>query len=98
MLPNPTEVDRLFYEDVWAPQELQHGVILDTVQSDLAFPPAPADLDRVSAKIKLVGALSHLINIEPCNIYAIPLEHLAELPNCLVLDPRRDDVLPRRIA
>lgn len=60
MLPNPTEVDRLFYEDVWSPQELQHGVILDTVQSHLAISAAPADVANVSGRIKLVGLLSHL--------------------------------------
>lgn len=60
MLPNPTEVDRLFYEDVWSPQELQHGLILDALQDHLAIPPAPADVDNVSGKIKLVGLLSHL--------------------------------------
>lgn len=60
MLPNPSEVDRLFYEDVWSPQELQHGIILDAVQDHLAIPAAPADLDNISGKIKLVGFLSHL--------------------------------------
>lgn len=60
MLPRPPEVDRLFYEEVWAPQELQHGVVLAAVQSHLAIPPPPADLHHVSGKIRVVGVLSHL--------------------------------------
>ena len=60
MLPKPTEVDRFFYEDVWSPQELQHGIILDAVQERMAIPPAPADLHNVSGRIRLVGMLSHL--------------------------------------
>ena len=29
MLPDPPEVDVHFYRDVWQPQEIQHGRILD---------------------------------------------------------------------
>ncbi|TCO37639.1 hypothetical protein EV646_12326 [Kribbella antiqua] len=59
LMPDATETDRLFYEDVWSPQELQHGILLDAVQQGFGMTPATMDLD-VSAKIRLVGALSHL--------------------------------------
>ena len=32
MLPDPPEIDRTFYADVWQPQEIQHGLILDELQ------------------------------------------------------------------
>ncbi len=32
LLPDPPEVDRHFYADVWQPQETRHGVILDRLQ------------------------------------------------------------------
>lgn len=60
MLPDPPEVDRLFYRDVWQPQEIQHGLILDRLQVELGRPPAVADTDTVSAKLKVLGALAHL--------------------------------------
>ena len=60
LMPDATETDRYFYEDVWSPQELQHGVLLDAVQHGLGMVPAPTELSRVSARIRLVGALSHL--------------------------------------
>ncbi|NYG54254.1 GTP-binding protein LepA [Nocardioides perillae] len=60
LLPDPPEVDRLFYRDVWQPQEVQHGLILDALQQQLGRPPAGADLDTVSLKIRVLGALAHL--------------------------------------
>ena len=39
MLPDPPEVDRYFYADVWQPQEIQHGLILDALQTELGRPP-----------------------------------------------------------
>ena len=27
-----------FYRDVWGPQEIQHGLILDRLQEDLGWP------------------------------------------------------------
>jgi len=59
LMPDATETDRIFYQDVWSPQELQHGVLLDAVQQGFGMTPAATDLD-VSAKIRLVGVLSHL--------------------------------------
>ena len=60
MLPDPPEVDRYFYADVWQPQEIQHGLILDRLQVELGRPPAVTDLDTVSAKLEVLGRLAHL--------------------------------------
>jgi hypothetical protein len=64
MLPDPPEVDRRFYADVWHPQEVRHGQILDELQQRLGRPPATTDLDTVSAKIRILGALSHLAPVQ----------------------------------
>lgn len=60
MLPDPPEVDVFFYRDVWQPQEIQHGRILDALQVQLGRPPADADLDSIGLKLKVLGALAHL--------------------------------------
>jgi len=60
LMPDATATDRFFYEEVWSPQELQHGILLDAVQQGFGMTPAPTNLARVSAKIRLIGALSHL--------------------------------------
>jgi hypothetical protein len=60
LMPEPTETDRFFYEDVWSPQELRHGQLLDAVQNALELQPAPADLTRVGPKVRVVGFLAHL--------------------------------------
>jgi hypothetical protein len=59
MLPDPPEIDRHFYADVWQPQEIQHGLILDRLQVELGRSPAVTDTDTVSLKLKLLGALAH---------------------------------------
>jgi hypothetical protein len=59
LMPDATDVDRFFYNDVWSPQELQHGILLDAVQQGFGLDPEPTDL-RLSAKMRLVGVLSHL--------------------------------------
>jgi hypothetical protein len=64
MLPDPPEVDRYFYADVWHPQEVRHGQILDELQVRLGRDPAVADLTAVSAKMHVLGALSHVPPIE----------------------------------
>jgi hypothetical protein len=64
MLPDPPEVDRRSYADVWHPQEVRHGQILDELQQRLGRPPATTDLDTVSAKIRILGALSHLAPVQ----------------------------------
>jgi hypothetical protein len=60
LLPHPPEIDRHFYADVWYPQEVRHGVILDRLQSHLGRPPAAADLTSVSTKIRVLGTVAHL--------------------------------------
>jgi hypothetical protein len=64
MLPDPPEVDRRFYADVWQPQEIQHGLILDELQIRLGRPPATPDLDTVSAKLRVLGVLGHLDRVQ----------------------------------
>ncbi|WP_237745051.1 GTP-binding protein LepA [Kribbella catacumbae] len=60
MIPNPPELDRHFYADVWQPQEIQHGLILDRLQVELGRRPAETDLDSIGAKLRILGALSHI--------------------------------------
>jgi hypothetical protein len=60
LLPDVSETDRLFYADVWQPQEIQHGLILDRLQQDIHIAPADPNTDDVSAKIRLLGSLAHL--------------------------------------
>lgn len=60
LLPDPPEVDRYFFSEVWLPQEAMHGRILDELQTRLGSPPAVTDLDSVSLKIRLLGAVAHL--------------------------------------
>lgn len=60
MLPDPPEVDRYFYADVWQPQEIRHGLVLDKLQVELGRPPAVPDVDTVSPKLRVLGALAHL--------------------------------------
>jgi hypothetical protein len=64
LLPDPPEVDRHFYNNVWAPQETQHGLILDELQVRIGRPPATTDLDTVSAKVKVLGVLAHLTSVQ----------------------------------
>jgi hypothetical protein len=60
MLPDPPEIDRHFYADVWQPQEIQHGLILDRLQVELGREPAAADVDSVGVKLRILGMLAHL--------------------------------------
>jgi hypothetical protein len=57
LLPNPPEVDRHFYADVWMPQETRHGEILDKLQAIIGLDPLKADLTQVSIRLRLLGAL-----------------------------------------
>lgn len=63
LLPDVEEVDRVFYADVWQPQEIQHGLILDRLQTDIGQTSAEPVLE-VSVKMKILGALSHLRPIQ----------------------------------
>ena len=60
LLPGVSETDRLFYADVWGPQEEHHGILLDTLGQALGMPPAEPDLDGVPPRIRVLGALAHL--------------------------------------
>jgi len=60
MLPGVSETDKLFYADVWGPQEEHHGVLLDTLVQRLGLPPTQPDLDPPSAQIRVLGALAHV--------------------------------------
>jgi hypothetical protein len=59
LLPDVDDINKTFYADVWQPQEIQHGLILDRLQTDLGHPPAEPHLE-VSFKIKILGALASL--------------------------------------
>jgi len=63
LLPDVSDVDRMFYADVWQPQEIQHGLILDRLQQDLGRPATTPELD-VSMKMKVMGALAHFASIQ----------------------------------
>ena len=60
LLPDVSETDRLFYADVWQPQEIQHGLILDRLQQDVDIAPADPQTDTVNPRIRVLGALAHL--------------------------------------
>jgi hypothetical protein len=63
LLPDVDDTNKTFYADVWQPQEIQHGLILDRLQQDLGRQPAEPYLD-VSFKIKILGALANLKPIQ----------------------------------
>jgi hypothetical protein len=63
LLPDVDETNKIFYSDVWQPQEIQHGLILDRLQQDLGRDPAAPHLD-VSFRIKVLGALASLKPIQ----------------------------------
>ncbi|WP_028709352.1 hypothetical protein [Propionicicella superfundia] len=58
LLPGVGEADRMFYADVWADQEIRHGVILDKLQNDIGRPPAEPDT-TVSTGVRILGMLAH---------------------------------------
>jgi hypothetical protein len=60
LLPGVSETDRLFYADVWGPQEEQHGILLDTLVQQLGLPPTQPNLGGVPPRIRVLGALAHL--------------------------------------
>jgi len=60
LLPDPPEIDRRFYAEVWQPQEIRHGIILDALQVELGRPAAEPDLSSVGTKLRVLGALAHL--------------------------------------
>lgn len=56
VLPDVEENDRFFYEDVWQPQEIMHGIILDQLSQDIGMK-AAEPLMAVNWKYKFLGAL-----------------------------------------
>ena len=63
LLPEADETNKTFYADVWQPQEIQHGLILDRLQQDLGRAPAEPQLE-LSFGIKILWALAHLKPIQ----------------------------------
>ena len=63
LLPDVDDTNKTFYADVWQPQEIQHGLILDRLQQDLGRTAAGPHLE-VSFKIKILGALANLPAIQ----------------------------------
>lgn len=64
LIPDPPEIDRHFYRDVWGPQEERHGQILDQLHRHLGGIAEPADLTSVSVKLQVLGALGHLESMQ----------------------------------
>jgi hypothetical protein len=60
LLPDPPEVDRHFYADVWLPQETHHGIILDRLQVHAGLEAATPNVNEVSFKLKLLGKLGRV--------------------------------------
>lgn len=60
LLPAVPEIDEYFYRDVWLPQEKQHGLILDRLLAAIGHEPAVPNVDTISTKIRVVGALAHI--------------------------------------
>lgn len=60
LLPGVSETDRLFYADVWGPQEAHHGILLDTLGQRLGLPPATPNLSAIKPHVRVLGALAHL--------------------------------------
>ena len=60
MLPDPPEIDRRFYAEVWQPQEIRHGLILDRLQTLLGRAPSMPDRDSIGSKLRVLGALAHI--------------------------------------
>lgn len=63
LLPDVDETLKMFYADVWHPQEIQHGLILDKLQTDLGLPPSEP-MNEVSLPIKVLAALAHFNPIQ----------------------------------
>ncbi len=58
VIPGVDETDRFFYQDVWQPQEIQHGLILDRLCTDVGLPPSTPKL-TFGWSFRLLGALAH---------------------------------------
>ena len=58
VLPHVSEVDRIFYQDVWYDQEMAHGYLLDQLQGDLGMEPQEPFMS-IPLRMKVLGALAH---------------------------------------
>ena len=63
LMPDPPEVDRHFYTDVWLPQETHHGLILDRLQVLAGREASAPNLTDVSFKLRLLGALGKVYGV-----------------------------------
>ncbi|QNE22727.1 GTP-binding protein LepA [Kribbella qitaiheensis] len=57
LLPDPPAVDQHFYADVWLPQEIHHGLLLDKLQRLAGLPPSDPDLSSIEFSYRVLGAL-----------------------------------------
>jgi hypothetical protein len=64
LLPDPPEVDRHFYLDVWMPQETRHGQILDKLQQLIGVDPHEPNLAEVSFRLRFLGALGRMPGVQ----------------------------------
>ncbi|SDB99549.1 hypothetical protein GA0111570_11373 [Raineyella antarctica] len=63
VIPGVGENDRFFYQDVWQPQEIQHGLILDQLCLEVGLPPSTPSL-HIGLAHYLLGALAHWAPIQ----------------------------------
>jgi len=63
LLPDVDETNRMFYADVWHPQEIRHGLLLDRLQVDIGQPPSEP-MNEVSMGIKVLGMMAKLPPIQ----------------------------------
>ena len=63
VIPGVGENDRFFYQDVWQPQEIQHGLILDQLCMDVGLPPSTPSL-HIGLAHQLLGAMAHWAPIQ----------------------------------
>ena len=64
LIPDASQTDVTFYRDVWGPQEIQHGLILDQLQEDLGLAPAKPELTGINGRIRVLASLCHLPAIQ----------------------------------
>ncbi|WP_203590654.1 hypothetical protein [Streptomyces sp. SID13031] len=64
LLPDPPPVDQHFYADVWLPQEVHHGLLLDRLQQLAGLPESEPNLDKIAFNFKVLGALGRFGAVE----------------------------------
>lgn len=64
LLPDPPELDQYFYRQVWGPQEMQHGLILDRLQAELGLPASTPNVTAIPVKVRVLGGIAHLAPIQ----------------------------------